>query len=64
MKRIAKSTNTFIDKKLYLSPELDIIKLDNQISLVLNSFNSLPGDPNPYCVTNSGENHINENLWE
>jgi hypothetical protein len=54
----------FAYKKVYLAPRFDIVKLDNEISLVLNSFNSLPGDPNPNCVTEGGDNQFAESPWE
>ncbi len=50
MKTIENKILNFADKKIYIAPRLEIVKLDNEISLVLNSFNSLPGDPNPLCA--------------
>lgn len=37
---------TKIEKKLYMCPAIECIKLDNIISLVLMSQDSDPGDPN------------------
>lgn len=42
------------EKRNYISPVIECIKLDNEISLILNSFDGLPGDPNPDCVEETG----------
>ncbi len=51
------------EKKFYLVPKLDIVKLDNEISLVLNSYMSLPGDPNPYCADDAPD-QFTGSPWE
>lgn len=52
------------EKKIYFSPVIESIKLDNEISLILNSFGSLPGDPSgPGCETNEN-NQFKDNPWE
>ncbi len=63
MKTIENKILNFADKKVYLAPRLDIVKLDNEISLVLNSFNSLPGDPNPYCA-DEADDQFQGSPWE
>lgn len=51
------------EKKTYFSPVIECIKLDNEISLVLNSFNGLPGDPKgDGCSTNDSE-QIQDSPW-
>ena len=52
------------ESRSYVSPTLEYVKLDNEISLILNSFDFLPGDPNPNCVTEGGDNQFAESPWE
>lgn len=55
------------EKKMYFSPVLECIKLDNEISLVLstNTFNELPGDPfTPDCINEVVPENGFENPFE
>ncbi len=53
------------DKRIYTSPVMECIKLDNEISLVLNSFNGLPGDPFATgCGVDNIEQQNTDSPWE
>ncbi len=55
------------EKRKYVSPILESIKLDNEISLILvsNTFNSLPGDPNWDCTgTDNSQDQNSGSPWE
>lgn len=51
------------EKRAYTSPSIECIKLDNQISLILNSFEGLPGDPNPDCYIGPKKENNSESPW-
>ncbi len=51
------------EKKIYISPLLECIKLDNEISLILNSFGGLPGDPGFGCDDNTAQ-QLPDAGWE
>jgi hypothetical protein len=56
------------EKKMYLSPVIECIRLDSEISLILqtNSFNSLPGDPfREDCIQNTNQQFPESGIgWE
>ena len=43
--------NTIKTKQTYITPQIDRIQLDNEISLVLMSGDTNPGDPGAYLRT-------------
>jgi hypothetical protein len=51
--------NTISNKQLYTTPTIECVKLDNEISLVLMSGGSDPGDPMP-IVLNAPEYFNND----
>lgn len=52
------------DKRNYISPVIECIKLDNEISLILNSFDALPGDPfGDGCDYNTNQ-QLPDATWE
>lgn len=54
------------EKKFYVSPVLVCIKLDNEISLILNSNSPgvLPGDPSGPGCDNIDNSQLKDSPWE
>lgn len=60
-----KSHSSSTNNKLYAPPLIVKVLIDKEISLILNSFNSLPGDPfGDGCDSNINEKQNSSDLWE